>query len=547
MAGFWDRLKQLFGDGPSPKGSDPDAGPPSSSRSPSRDGDPVPPASSKAGAQSPEKGQKSPARSYDANPEILGLSESDLRKRALRITPWRTAWIGRVDTIPPQSDERTAIIDRGLILTGRLSEAEIAEIHEVGDLWLKHHGKADLARAEAKKASSAAIAELHAEREAKRKQKKEEAAERRRLRADGIAERRRTDIIFAGRSVSSRLADRRANVEKLVALGLPVLATPRDVAELLGISVSKLRWLAFHAEATERPHYVTFHVKKRSGGLRLLSAPHKELKRAQKKIATQILDRLDVGPAAHGFVKGRSTVSNAKIHLGQDVVLNLDLSDFFPTISFPRVRGLFQSFGYSPAAATLLALVATEAPRRVIKYEGRAYHVATGPRALPQGAPTSPALANLAARKLDRRLLGLAKSAGWVYSRYADDLTFSTKGEPRKKTPWVFRQISEIVSSEGFVVHPRKRRVQHKGGRQTVTGVVVNEKLGLPRDEVRRLRAILHGAKKNGLASQNRDGRSDFPAYLRGKLAYLAMIDPGRGKKMLRELDVIEGRKPAPT
>ncbi len=543
MAGFWDWLKKAFSDPEAPPG-------PSSSGSTPTPPSPAPSGAAPASAtstptSSPGKSNDKSAtkgRNYDANPEILGLSEAELRKRALRITPWRTAWIGRVDTIPPQSDERTAIIDRGLILTGRLTEAEVAEIHEVGDLWLKYHGRVELARSEAKKASQRAADQIAADREALKKQKKEEAAARKKARAEAILDRKQNDIVYLGRSVSARMNDRRANVEKLHQLGLPVLATPKDVAQLLEISVPKLRWLSFHAVATERPHYISFHVKKRSGGLRLLSAPHKELKKAQKRIATQILDKVDPGPVAHGFIKARSTVTNATPHVGQDVVLNLDLSDFFPSVTFPRVRGLFQSFGYSPAVATVLALLATESPRRTVKYDNRTYHVAVGERALPQGAPTSPAIANLVARKLDRRLSGLARSAGWSYTRYADDLTLSTRGEARKKTPWMYRQVREIISSEGFVVHPKKGRLQRKGGCQTVTGVVVNHKLGLPRREVRRLRAILHGAKKSGLASQNREGRADFPAYLRGKLAYLAMVDPQKGKKMLAELDTLEGR-----
>src|SRR4029079_11661853 len=132
---------------------------------------------------------------------------------------------------------------------------------------------------------------------------------------------------------------------------------------------------------------------------------------------------------AHGFVPGRSTMSNAVPHVRRDVVVNADLKEFFPTISFPRVKGVFQELGYSPAVATILALLCTESPRREVTYAGRVWQVAIGPRALPQGACTSPALSNLPARALDARLTGMAQKLGWTYTRYADDLTFSTSGD----------------------------------------------------------------------------------------------------------------------
>src|SRR5204862_6251066 len=116
-------------------------------------------------------------------------------------------------------------------------------------------------------------------------------------------------------------------------------------------------------------------------------------------------------------------------------VVNADLTEFFPTITYPRVRGIFKQIGYSPAVATILALLCTESPRRTVVYAGKTFHVATGPRALPQGACTSPALSNLAARRLDSRLAGIAAKLGWQYTRYADDLSFSADAddEPVKK------------------------------------------------------------------------------------------------------------------
>ncbi len=472
---------------------------------------------------------------------ILGLSADELRKRALRINPYQTAWIGRTDTIPPQSDERTALIDRGLILRGLLTEAQIAEIHRVGDLWLRHHEAARMAAAVAAGAANKAVADLAAERAAKKAEKKREAAERARLRAEEILRRKREDIVYLGAGVSKGLADRRAHVEELARRGLPVLASPADVARAMGIPVPELRWLCFHAEAADKPHYAYFEIPKRSGGKRLLAAPQPRLGRAQAWVLHEVLEKLPTEDPAHGFVKGRSTLSCAIPHVGKGVVVNLDLSDFFPTITFGRVRGVFQRLGYSPAVATVLALLCTEPPRAPVEYEGHRTWAAVGPRALPQGACTSPALSNQVARKLDRRLRGMSRKHGFTYTRYADDLTFSSpRGErPASDVAMLLARVRHIVGEEGFALNPKKGRVQRAGGRQTVTGIVVNDRPSVPRDEVRRLRAILHLAASTGLAAQNREGVPHFEAHVRGKLAYLHMVDPEKAAPMLAQLDAL--------
>jgi len=488
-----------------------------------------------APAKKKDKDKKDP---YDAS-GILGLSQDEMRKRALKIDPFRTAWIGRVDTIPPQSDERTALIDRGLILRGLLTEQQIEEIHRVGDLWLKHHEAASLAGVVAKKKADEAIEQLKREKEARKLEKKRLSAEKKAKRAAEVKKRRAEDIIFLGRGVSGKLGDRRANIEALREKGLPILSTPAEVAKALGLPIPRLRWLCYHNDAVEKPHYVYFEVPKRSGGKRLLSSPHESLAKAQEWVLENVLSKLEVEAPAHGFVRGRSTVTNAKAHLGQGIVINLDLSDFFPTIQFGRVRGLFESIGYSPAVATIFALLCTESPRRKVTYDGTAYWVAVADRGLPQGACTSPAISNLVTRKLDRRLSGVTRKMGWTYTRYADDLTFSTKlqtGEDgkkgRKDVGLLLSRIRHIVGEEGFAINPKKGRIQHSGGRQEVTGIVVNDKLSLPREDVRKLRAILHQAKKTGIEAQNRDKIEHFDAYLQGKIAYVNMVDPEKAMQL---------------
>jgi retron-type reverse transcriptase len=496
------------------------------------------PKSSPATQASASKKAK-PINPYAAPDGILGLSADELRKRALRINPYRTAWIGRVDTIPPQSDERTALIDRGLILRGLLTEQQIQEIHRVGDLWLRHHEAHKLAADAANRSAARGMEEIAAERAAKKAEKKRQAKERAERRAQQIQRRKREDIVYLGVGVSRALADRRSHVEELARRALPVLAEPADVARAMGIAVAELRWLCFHAEATEKPHYAYFEVPKRSGGKRLLAAPQPRLSRAQEWVLREVLSKLPTEDPAHGFIQGRSTVTCAAPHVGQGLVVNLDLSDFFPTITFGRVKGVFQRLGYSPAVATVLALLCTEAPRSAVEFEGKRLWAAVGQRALPQGACTSPALSNQVARKLDRRLTGMSKKHGYTYTRYADDLTFSTRDKNPKDLAMLLARVRHIVTEEGFALNPKKGRVQHAARRQMVTGIVVNDQLTLPRDEVRRLRAILHAAGKTGLAAQNRDGIPHFEAHLRGKLAYLHMVDPKKAAPMIAKFDAL--------
>lgn len=552
---LWDKLKHLIGNKPAANDGSGQAGAetgakagtgaaagtaPGSGSSPGSGSGSSP--GSGSSSSRPSGGEPPDDLSRYAAVEILGLSPGHLRARALRINPYRTPWIGRVDTIPPQSDERTMLIDRGLELRGLLTREQITEIHRIGDLWIRHHDALRLAETLARGAGERAVQAERERRAADKAEKQRQAAARHAERRAAIAERRATDIVFAGRGVSARLHDRRANVEALAAAGLPLLATPADVAAALGLSIPRLRWLCFHAEATATLHYVTFEIAKRSGGTRLLASPHAQLEAAQRWILEHVLAKLPVTAHAHGFVAGRSTVSNARPHVGKHVVVNLDLKDFFPSITFPRVRGLFESLGLSPAAATLLALLCTEAPRTAMTFDGKKYWVAAGDRALPQGACTSPAISNLVTRKLDRRLAGAAAKLGWAYTRYADDLSFSAGAEAATRTSLLFARVRAIVGEEGFTVNEAKGRVQRAARRQSVTGVVVNDKLAFPRDELRRLRALLHQAKQTGLAAQNRDGRPDFEAHLLGKIAYIAMIDPAKGAALRAAFDAVAKR-----
>ena len=259
-------------------------------------------------------------------------------------------------------------------------------------------------------------------------------------------------------------------------------------------------------------------------------------------IFERIVSRLSAEPAAHGFLPGRSILSNARLHAGRAVVVNLDLEGFFPSIGFPRVRKVFERIGYSPAVATILALICTECPRRTVVLDGTTYHVATGPRGLPQGACTSPGLSNQVARRLDRRLSGLAAKLGLAYTRYADDLTFSGDEGFEGRVGYLMAGVRHIAQDEGFAVNESKTRVQRRNAAQMVTGLVVNDRPGVRRDEVRRLRAILHRARTEGLDRQNRDNLPDFRAWLLGKIAFVRMARPEVGDRLLTDLEALDRR-----
>src|SRR5579862_452220 len=489
----------------------------------------VPPPAPSASPAAPKKS----ASKLNLDPgQFAPLSSDELRRRAGGAGSFfRNPWFGRRDLIPPPTDERTALIDRGMVGIGLLTPEQLVEIHEVGAQMEKL--RPDLAHASS--IADQAVRVDEEERKQLKEKKKAEAAERKRRHAEDVQRRKQTDIVFLGRGVSGGLADRRANVEKLQRLQLPVLATPADITKALSLTIPRLRWLAFHSEASSVTHYVRFQVPKKSGGMRELSAPHRDLAATQQWILMHILEKIPTHDAAHGFVPGRGTMSNAVPHVGRAAVVNLDLKDFFPSITFPRVKGIFQDLGYSPAVATILALLCTECPRRKVEYNGRTLHVAIGPRALPQGACTSPALSNLLARRLDSRLNGLAKKLGFTYTRYADDLTFSGPAEAAAKTGYFLARVRHIVDNEKLTVNEDKTRVQRPNSRQTVTGIVVNKRPNISRRTTKRLRAILHQARKNGLAAQNRQKRDNFVNWLGGMIAYVQMVNPEKGRRLREE------------
>ncbi len=482
---------------------------------------------------------RAPAKlNFDAS-AFLPISRTDLVKKAKGINLWGSPWFGRRDLIPPADDTRTNLVDRGMVTQGIVTLEQLTEMHRVGAEMDCFRPSQVLIRTESQRAGQAAVEEDKQKRQEEKAKKKAETAERLAKRREEISYRKATDITFLGRGVSSKLNDRTSDVAKLTAKGLPVLSTPAELATALSMSVPRLRWLAFHSDVATRTHYVSFDIKKKSGGVRTLSSPHRSLATAQKWILRQILDRLETEQAAHGFVSGRNILSNAKPHVGKEVVLNMDLENFFPSISFNRVRALFVRIGYSPSVATILSLLCTECPRRTAVFKGQTYLVATGPRGLPQGACTSPALSNQVVRRLDRRLQGLANRMAIAYTRYADDVTFSGDQALKDRIGYVMACIRHVAQDEGFTVNEKKSRVLRKSCAQSVTGLIVNDKPTLCRKKIRQLRAILHRAKHEGLAAQNRENRPNFRAWLEGSIAFLAMTRTELGQQMRSQLEAL--------
>lgn len=320
---------------------------------------------------------------------------------------------------------------------------------------------------------------------------------------------------------------------------LPKLDKVLDLAEALGLTVAELRFLTFHRDAATDLHYQRFTIPKRDGSERAIWAPRPRLKGAQRWILREIVEHLPVHGAAHGFLPGRSIVTNARAHQSARTIVQVDLKDFFPTITFKRVKGVFRKAGYREQVATLLALLCTEAPREIVVHEGKKYFVALGPRCLPQGAPTSPAITNTICLRLDRRLSGLARKLGWRYTRYADDMTFSLplahKGKPNLGK--LFGGIKRFAADEGFTVHPGKTRVARRGSRQKVCGLILNGE-GVPRVP-RTLKRLLRAALYN-LEQGKPLPEGETLARLAGYAAFVHMSEPALGRALLEKLSALE-------
>jgi hypothetical protein len=331
----------------------------------------------------------------------------------------------------------------------------------------------------------------------------------------------------------------------LAGCNVPALATLRDLADWLGLATGDLDWFADvrGMNPSEGPlsHYRYAWIPK-AYGARLMEIPKPRLREVQRRILRGILDLVPVHDAAHGFRKGRSCRTYVEPHIGRELVLHMDLRNFFPGIPAPRIHALFATLGYPEAVARALTALCTNAVRMSVARRGTmswSEAKQLGVPHLPQGAPTSPALANLCALRLDIRVAGLARALDAHYTRYADDIAISG-GELRRRALGVETHLCAIAIEEGFAVNHRKTRAMHRSHRQLLTGIVVNDKPNVRRADFDCLKAILTNCLRHGAASQNRAGRKDFRAHLAGRIAHVRSLNPPRAAKLeaiYREID----------
>ena len=315
---------------------------------------------------------------------------------------------------------------------------------------------------------------------------------------------------------------------------LPQFNNPEALATWLHLDLAQLTWFAglwrttTQADQTHLQHYRYQQRKKHStSALRLIEAPKAILKRIQQQIYKHILMPIPCHENTHGFRHKHDVISYTQPHANKQLLIKMDLQDFFPSIHIGRVIGLFQLLGYPYAIARILAGLCTHQTPGYISNSPlyRQSH-------LPQGAPTSPALSNLIAFNLDCRLSALSKKFHFEYSRYADDLLFSTNQISRKQQHHFIYWVEAIIHNEGFQLQQRKTRIRSQAQAQTACGIIVNQHINIPRREFDNFKALLYNCTRYGSASQNHNKHPDFKAHIQGRLAWFERINPEKSRKL---------------
>jgi len=387
------------------------------------------------------------------------------------------------------------------------------------------------------------LKEIHAQRKVASKIKQAETKKRKEENRIAKAERwakiKKEEIIYLGKDHSNTLSELNSNIDQLSANGLEVINEARDLARLMQIDVAELRFLSFSRKNGNINHYIRFTIPKRRGGERVISAPKPRLKKAQRWILENILDKILLHESAQGCVKRRSIKTNAEIHLKQEVVVNQDLKNFFPTIDFKRIRGMFKSLGYSGQLSTILALICSEPMVRQVDVLEKRYYSQRGERFLPQGSPCSPAITNIICRKLDQRLSGLARKFDFNYSRYVDDITFSSGKKGVGNLSKILLYSGKVVVDEGFELHPDKLRIMRKGSSQHVTGILVNEKPNVNKKTLKKFRALIYQVEKDGIANKQWNGSKDLLSSMHGYASFIQQINPTIGDQYKKRVEAI--------
>ncbi len=299
-------------------------------------------------------------------------------------------------------------------------------------------------------------------------------------------------------------------------LGLPVIQSIDDFSVVTHISKYTIYQLSHHSDK----YYKTYEIPKKSGGKRIICQPSKKLKGLQSWILINILNKIQVSPSCKGFRKGSSTLDNALPHIGANTILNLDLKDFFPTVTTKQVYNVFKTIGYNQLMATVFT------------------NICTYKNMLPQGSPCSPMLANLTAWTLDLRIQGYVGKRGISYTRYADDLSFS--GLNPSKVVKIIPMIKTIIEEEKFVVNHKKTRIASSARAKIVTGLVVNEdSVGIGKKKYKDLRAKIHH-----LTLPLEQTNEKLLYHVGGWLSYLNSVDKERLRKVKKYINELTKKHP---
>jgi len=327
------------------------------------------------------------------------------------------------------------------------------------------------------------------------------------------------------------------------------LRNTHDLSRLLDVSYSKLVYYLYKFPDSK---YVSFDLNKKAGGIRKIQAPIPQIRYVQRKLLDVLYEVYVPRPSVHGAVRGRSIVTNASVHLKSKYVINFDLKDFFPSIHFGRVKGMLMAHPYKlpEDVATVISNICCHNSE------------------LPQGAPTSPIVANMICHGMDRSFQRLAKKHGFFYTRYFDDITFSTKRkiipngvsyrlDDESKKYVLGQEVMDIVNKSGFQINDKKTRVQNRNESQVVTGLKVNRTLNLDRKYIRQIRAMLHAWERYGYKlamsefmnkhnSKNRFALdAEYRRVVKGKIDFLKMVRGGENeiyKKLIKKYRILETR-----
>lgn len=303
--------------------------------------------------------------------------------------------------------------------------------------------------------------------------------------------------------------------------GVPIILNTYQLSNVLGIKWEVLKKVINNSQKM----YYNFNISKKSGGMRKISMPEEILKQIQLLIKEKILSKIKISDSANGFVENKSIITNAKEHLSKEKILNIDLKDFFPSIHRNRVYYIFKYLcGYSNNVSFCLT------------------NLVTYKNSLPQGAPTSPMLSNIAAYMMDIRFEKLAGKLDIKYTRYADDITFS--GNKNRINNNLLVNVTNIINACGFKINDKKTRFESKGSRQEVTGLVVNnDTVNVPKNYIKKIRQELYYIKKFGIKSHREKvgfKNKYYKDHLLGKILYVKSINNKKGMQLLKAFKSIE-------